>query len=283
VKFTGLIALVVVLHLFAVMTLSESMSTRPLLNRLGYVPEPGVMKLLSLDQKEMTAFSLVLKVLMYFGGAVDERLTTEESKVNYDEMYEMVKTATRLDPYNMDAYYFAQAILTWDIGEIDKANELLEYGVEHRNWDWYLPFFIGFNKAYFQKNYAEAAKYYALAGKLSRSTLYKQLAGRYMYESGQTDMAINYLNVMVENARTDAIRQAFTTRLQALEGVKKIELAVEKYKRNFGRLPDDIRELLQQNMLDSLPIDPYGGEFYLTKNGRVKSTSKFASGFAKKK
>ncbi len=60
----------------------------------------------------------------------------------------------------MDAYYFAQAVLVWDVGQVRLANELLEYGMRYRTWDYLLPFFAGFNYSYFLKDNEKAAQYY---------------------------------------------------------------------------------------------------------------------------
>jgi tetratricopeptide (TPR) repeat protein len=112
----------------------------------------------------------------------------------------MIHGAVQLDPYNMDAYYFGQAILVWDVGKVELANELLDYGMRFRTWDWYLPFFAGFNQAYFLKDYTKAARYYDRAGELSGSDLFKNLAGRYLQESGKTDLALAYLSAMEKKA-----------------------------------------------------------------------------------
>jgi len=37
--------------------------------------------------------------------------------------------------------------------------------------------------------------------------------------------------------------------------------------------PQTIDELLTLGYLDALPVDPYGGTFYLDKNGNVRTTS----------
>lgn len=195
---------------------------------------------------------------------------------DYPAMSRIIHGAVQLDPYNMDAYYFAQAILVWDVGRVDIANELLDYGMRYRTWDWYLPFFAGFNHSYFLKDYAKAAKYYQRAGELSGSDLFKNLAGRYMQESGQTDLAIAYLSSMEKGEKNPAIKQSYRTRLAAFIEVKRIEVARDKYRKMNGALPDTINQLVSKGYLSSSPIDPYGGKFFFEPNGKVSTTSKFA-------
>jgi tetratricopeptide (TPR) repeat protein len=193
-------------------------------------------------------------------------------------MSRTLHASVKLDPYNMDSYYFAQAFLAWDVGRIDVANQLLEYGMKYRTWDFYLPFFAGFNYAYFLHDYAQAAKYYKRAGDLSGQELLVNLAGRYLYESGQTDLAIAYLSTMEKGARNWAVKKSFETRLAALKQVRRVEQAVAAYRRDRNALPKSVEELLSLGYLQSAPVDPYGGTFYLTPQGQVRTTSKFAFG-----
>lgn len=191
-------------------------------------------------------------------------------------MSRLLHGAVQLDPYNMDAYYFAQSFLTWDAKQYKLANELLDYGMKYRTWDWYLPFFAGFNNAYFLKDYAAAAKYYKLAGELSGSDLSKLLAGRYMQESGQTELAIGYLAAMEKGEKNEALKRNYQVRLNAFREVRRIEQARDKFKEIKGRRPATIEQLTQEGFLVPRPVDPYGGQFYLEPDGKVATTSKFA-------
>lgn len=254
------------------------MKNKPFAEKMGYVPKGEVLNYVSADQKQFVASTLVMKVLFYFGSLSEKNEKKVAIPVDYQAMSRTIHAAVKVDPYNMDAYYFAQAILVWDVGQIQLANDLLEYGMKYRNWDFYLPFFAGFNYAYFLKDYEKAAKYYRIAGDLSGAELYINLAGRYFFEAGQTDLAIAYLSTMEKSARNDSIRKAFRTRLQAIRQGKLIEVARDRFLRKNGHLPASVEELLRKGYLADPPVDPYGGEFYLEADGKVRSTSKFAFG-----
>ncbi len=176
----------------------------------------------------------------------------------------------------MDGYYFGQAILVWDAGQYQLAADLLEYGMHYRTWDWQLPFFAGFDYAYFLKDKEKAAKMYMRAGELSGETLFKSLAGRYLQEAGDTQMAIDYLRALEKGARKPAVKKVLNTRILAFEGVRAIEKARDRYIADHGRPPADIDALIKSGYLPSMPIDPYGGRFYLDENHQVRTTSKFA-------
>jgi hypothetical protein len=253
------------------------MKQKPVEEKLGYLPSINVLRYVSADHKELMAASLVMKVIMYFGGIAEK----QQAKViveppDYQRMSGILHGVVRLDPYNMDAYYFAQSFLTWDAKQYKIANDLMDYGMKYRTWDWMLPFFAGFNSSYFLKDYAAAAKYYQRAGELSGSDLSKLLAGRYMQESGQTDLAIAYLSAMEKGERNQAVKKNYQTRLLAFREVRRIEVARDRYKEARGQIPITVEQLLQAGFLSPAPVDPYGGQFYLEPDGKVATTSKFA-------
>jgi len=254
------------------------MSKKPIEEKLGYVPSLKVIRAMSADQKELTAASLVMKVLMYFGGLVpkEPRTTMKTESPDLLGMSRLLHGAVQLDPYNVDAYYFAQSFLTWDAKQFKIANELLDYGMKYRTWDWYLPFFAGFNSAYFLKDYPKAATYYKRAGELSGQDLHKSLASRYMQESGRTDLAIAYLTVIEKGERNQSIKKDYQIRLAAFYEVKRIEIARDRFMAEHGGLPISVEQLVQLGLLAPAPADPYGGRFYLEPSGKVATTSKFA-------
>jgi hypothetical protein len=54
-----------------------------------------------------------------------------------------------------------------------------------------------------------------------------------------------------------------------------LEKAVEHFRERLGRLPRHLDELVKQGVVREIPSDPYGGTFYLTPEGGVKTTSNF--------
>lgn len=259
------------------------MKQKPLEEKLGYLPNTNVLRYVSADHKELMGAALVMKVIMYFGGIAEkQQINVIVVPPDYVRMSGLLHGAVKLDPYNMDAYYFAQSFLTWEVKQYKIANDLLDYGMKYRTWDWMLPFFAGFNSAYFIKDYKKASEYYKLAGELSGSELHFSLAGRYMQESGQTGLAIAYLGSMVKGERNQAVKKNYQIRLVAFKEVRRIEIARDRYKEARGQLPTTVKQLLQGCFLSPAPIDPYGGQFYLEPDGKVVTTSKFAFAGAKK-
>ncbi len=264
------------LYILLITPFTTYLRNKPFVEKLGYIPSVIALKAVAADQKELVAATMVMKVLMYFGGLVQKSENQFVIPPDYMSMSRILHGAVKIDPYNMDAYYFAQAFLTWDVKQYKLAVDLLDYGMKYRTWDWTLPFYAGFNSAFFLKDYAAAAKYYQLAGTLSGSDLSILLAGRYMQESGQTELAINYLAAMVKNVNNPALKKSYQFRLNAFREVHRIELARERYLVKFNSMPGAIGDLLKTGLLAPPPKDPYGGQFYLGTDGKVMVSSKFA-------
>jgi tetratricopeptide (TPR) repeat protein len=280
-KFKILCTLLLCAYLVILPVLHDQLRQRAMVVKLGYAPSAEVMKLSSADHRYLAAEWMVLKVLFYFGSTIQKYRETVIVKPEYLNMYNTLITAVKLDPYNVDAYYFVQSAFTWEVGRVEEVNSVLEYGMKYRTWDWSLPYFVGFNEAYFLKNYEKAGHFMQKAAELSGSKLYTQLAARYFYEADQTDLGLTFLTTMIENTRDLQVRKLYTLRRQALLAVREIEAVVADFSTRFGRLPNPLHELVTTGMLEELPADPYGGTFYLDESGKVRTTSKFA--FARSK
>ncbi len=277
-----LLPILLLFYLVVIFPFTAYMKSKPFVEKVGYIPAPEFLRLVSADQKQAFAAALIMKTIIYYGGEAERSHHQIDVSVDYPGMFQAIDACVKLDPYNTDAYYFAQAVLVWDSHQVEVANDLLKYGMRYRDWDYYLPYFAGFNYAFFLKDYANAAKYYKRAGELLGTDLPINLAGRYMYESGRTDLAIAYLSMMIKGAGNEAVKKSLQTRLQAFQGVRTIELAKELFRRAFSRNPASVEEMMRKGYLKELPVDPYGGTFYIDSQGMVRSTSKFAFGVATK-
>lgn len=265
-------------YVLLIFPFTNYMKSKPFFEKLGHFPRVEVLQFVSADHKELLGALLVMKVLTYFGGLMEHENAKFKLPPDYPTMSRVIHGAVRLDPYNMDAYYFAQAMLVWDSGAYRIANELLVYGMKYRTWDWYLPFFAGFNSAYFLKEYDDAAKFYKKAAELSGEPLFAGLAGRYMQKSGQTELAIAYLSAMARSAKNPSIIKSYKTRLEAFKGVRAIETARDSFVKRTGHNPTSPEDLVKSGDLVRIPVDPYGGRFYILADGSISTTSEFTFG-----
>jgi tetratricopeptide (TPR) repeat protein len=240
--------------------------------RLMLLPSKEMTKVVSFGNEILTA-QLIFYNSMFFVGSLEKPppLTTLR------ELYHTLDTVTYLDPYNLDGYYFANGLLSWNPSLLEPLNKLLLRGMAHRPWDWQLPFFYGFNQFYFLKKPKEAAVYFERAYQLNpKNTFLPTFIARLYYQANATETAIAYLKEMLRTTENEKLRGFLLVRLEALQAVSKLEDAVKLYVHKYGTNPQRFEDLVDRGLLKEIPSDPYGGEFYLDEKGRVRSTSKFA-------
>lgn len=270
--------LAAIAYLLLIFPFTAYLKTRPLQQKVGYVPDAKVLKYILADQRYAVADWVVLKVLFYFGSLMENAKgdTVFSAKPDYPGMFRILQTGLRLEPYDADAYYFAQAAFTWEIGRYAEVNNMLEYGMKYRKWDYQLPFFIGFNSAYFMKDFKKAAEYMKKAAEIAGDQQFATLASRYFYEAGETDFAILFIDTMKRGAKDANEKKLYEYRRRALVAIREIERAAKGYGLSMGRPPRSIEELVAGGFLPKAPKDPYGGRFYLEQGGKVRSSSKLS-------
>ncbi len=275
--FRLLFVVLLVSYAFCIVPFASYMKNRPVTVKLGYIPSAEVLRVAVGEYKLFVASAAVVKVLVYYGTLIDE---LNNNKIvlpaEYHNMYTTLQTAVKLDPYNMDSYYFSESAFTWEVGRAKEVNMMLDYGMKYRTWDYLLPFFAGFNASYFLKQYEPAAHYMKRAAELSGNPLFTNLAARYFYESDKSQLGLRFLEMMERDAKDEKVKSLYSLRRTALQDVILIQAAVTQFKGQYGHLPARIEELIERGILRRLPEDPYGGTFYLDNKGKVRTTSKFA-------
>lgn len=236
---------------------------------------PMVVKLLSLEYRSIVADFLFVRTSQYFGGKIAYNELADMSDMRW--LYNNITVITDLDPYFEDPYYFGNALLTWDAGMVDQANILLQKATEARTWDWKFPFYLGFNKFYFQHDRQGGADYLIIASKRPGAWPgLPMLAARLYSSTGKTETAIAFLIQFWESANEPRIKKDYEIRIDALKRILFLERAVTRYRLKTGRLPGTLQDLIDAAVITTIPKDPYGGIFYIQKDGSIQTTSKLA-------
>ena len=241
----------------------------------GMTLPPIVIKLMALEFRNIVADFLFVRVSQFYGGKVETKAAATAE--DWQWLYRNLDAITELDPYFQDPYYLGNGLLTWDAGMFGEANTLLRKATDARTWDWWFPFLMGFNKFYFMGDNKGGAD--ALLEASKRPGAWKilpKLAARLYYNDARTENAIAFLITFWENETDEAVKKEYEIRIEALKNILTLEKAIKKYSETFGKLPASEKELISTGILDDIPKDPYGGKFYLGRDGRVMTTSKLA-------
>jgi hypothetical protein len=61
-----------------------------------------------------------------------------------------------------------------------------------------------------------------------------------------------------------------------LHNVLGLEKAVTLFKKKFNKYPSSLEALIEKQIIQGLPHDPYGGAYYIDSRGIVRSTNDYA-------
>ncbi len=238
-----------------------------------------VLDVAALDYKSLVSDLVFLGALNRFG----KTLERDESGIvgsqvkdwEWQVLFEEIELALAMDPYFLDPYYFANSILTYNAQFLLQVNLLLEEGAGERYWDWELPFYVGYNYFFEFNQPQEASRWLMDAAQrsTSKSSVLTTLAARLAYEGDETENAIVFLRQMLASASDEMTRSVYEMRLKSLEGIFFMEKALDVYANHFGTRAKSLADLISVGILHSIPVDPYGGEYFLDKDGKVKTTS----------
>jgi hypothetical protein len=185
---------------------------------IGFVLPSPLYRVVALEFKGILADVIFSRTMTWYGGKVirDEKLSAEE----WDWIYANMDVATDLDPYFNDPYLFGAVNLAWEADQVEAANALLEKALEKRDWDWSIPFYLGFNHFYFLQDNSRAAAYLMQASERpGGSGVLAQLATRLLYQERNTENAIIFLREIIRKTEEGQTRDIYLIRLEALEGI----------------------------------------------------------------
>lgn len=231
------------------------------------LPRPESALLLSAEFPPLSSDYFLMKAAIFYSGMAKFKKT--ESLWLSKALY----LASYLDPYYFEPYWMAGVSLPWE-GRLQEAKKILKRGLNYLNNRWEIPFYLGFISFYFEHDNKVAANYFLMASKLPNAPTYLPLlASRLAVKGRETRIAIAFLQEQLKMTKEKKIRSRLKKRLKALQAISFLERAVERYKEIYGHLPLELNSLIKQNIISTIPEDPYGGSFYLTEDGRIWSTS----------
>jgi hypothetical protein len=234
-----------------------------------------VLKIISGEFKGIIADLIVLDAGAQLGTEIVRTrgggLETVRKDYDWDTIHTLFINSQALDPRFKHTYMLAQGWLPWDAQMVDETQDILRTAAATLPWDWRPLHFIGFNAYYLLDRPGDAGKIFLEAAKIPHAPPFLAiLGGRLAQKGGETEAAIMLMeSVLVNMTEEDAGYQDIVERLQALLGVRVVELASGEFSRLFKRGPKTIDELIQSNLLKGKPYNPYGDDYCIDAKGGV--------------
>jgi hypothetical protein len=262
------------LHVTSLGKASDAYKMLPQETGQSFALPSAVIKIAALEFRGLASDIYFLNSMVFIGTTQQRKETPRVKEWEWEWFVKALDTATDLDPYFFDPYYYANAFLPWEAGKAAEANRLLEKGINYRVWDWMLPFFAGFNNFFFLQNDGEAAEFLMEASRRpGGDPMFASIAARLAYKGNRTETAIYFLEQTAKNTEDATVKKRFEIRIRALQSIFFLENAVAAFKKKYGKSPTRIEELVSKNIINQLPRDPYGGTYYLAENSQVRSTT----------
>lgn len=190
---------------------------------------------------------------------------------DWDTIHTLFTNSQALDPRFQHTYVLAQGWLPWDPQMVEETQEILKVAAKSRPWDWQPLHMQGFNTYYFFDMPGEAGKIFLEAAKIPNAPPFLSIVGgRLALKGGETEAIIILLeSVLVNKTEEDEGYQDIVYRLEALRGVRVIELAGLEFTKIFNRRPKTVAELVERNLLKKIPDNPYGDDYCIDAYGGV--------------
>ena len=195
-----------------------------------------------------------------------------QKQYDWPNIHRLFVASQTLDPYFGQTYIVMQGTLPWQPANmVAEAQKFLKITAQNRLWDWQPTHAMGFNAYYFLNQPGEAGRIFLEAAQVPNAPSFLSILGaRLAQKGGETETAIVIMKSMLANKSSEEPGYAdMLDRLQALEGVFVIEKAVTKYVTVLGRKPSSLVELVDSEVLEQLPVNPYDLSYCIDTAGKI--------------
>lgn len=214
---------------------------------------------------------LWLKLVQVMG---NRRNTADE----YEWMFHALDVLTTLDPRYAYAYYAGGVILGDLANRPDLSNRLLQRGAEENPSEWNIPFLLGYNYYFLLGDPARGAEYLMKAASIPGGPAYLSgLATRMASEGGRPETALIFLDARLRETSDPEMQKFYVNRMKEViieRDIRMLHQAVNMYRGKLGTVPEKLSDLVAQNVLMSLPQEPFGGEYRFSREtGEIVSST----------
>jgi tetratricopeptide (TPR) repeat protein len=266
------VILILVLSLAAFMALKLQLDSIPRTEVPGasilYIPSGRALQYMAFGNTSFLADMIYLWAIQYFSNtAVAER---------YDHLEHVFSIIADLDPKYLDPYQIGAMIAYPEAGDMTAAFRILDLGLEKNPDQWIFPWQAGHMAQINLKDFRLAQAYYKKAMEIEGAPdmtrrLYANAATELSdYETaGQLWLEI-YKTTLDPRVKKIAFNHLY--RVNAAQDLEVLNQAVQAYKQDFGRFPENLSKLVTSGLMASIPRDLENKDYlYDSQTGEVTS------------
>ncbi|MCK4941328.1 hypothetical protein KAS45_04480 [candidate division WOR-3 bacterium] len=265
--------LVILLFVLLIAILAYRIDTKKspdeLIGELMYFPSGIALRAVSMGFYAPLADLVWLRFIQYYG---EHRMTD----VRFDFLFHILDILTTLDGRFTYAYTLGALMLTHDAQRPDQAHQLLKKGMHQNPEDWRLPFIYGFINYAFLADYSVARTYFRISStKPGAPDMAQRWAAFVTYfKLGDLKTALVLwidLYNNTDNPEEKVLATYYIGKIKTKLDIEHLNNKVVEFQKINGRMPYDLRELVRSGLVESIPEEPHGEQYYL-KEGDVRST-----------
>ena len=233
-----------------------------------YIPSGKYLKYVTFGYSSFAADLIYLWAIQYYSDySIPDR---------FEYMDHVFSIISELDHRYLDPYELAALVAVYDAKDINLAFKILDRGLKKNPDQWIFPFQAGHYAQMLLRNYSVAQDYYKKAMEIKGAPAHTQrLYANSTFKTMDYDTAWQSWHEIYNTTEDERIKKIASNHLYQVKtaiDVRSFEEAIERFKESFSRHPQELVELVQAGLLNSLPQDLDGKDYtYDPQTGEVKS------------
>jgi len=186
----------------------------------------------------------------------------------------MIGAATTLDP-DWHTLYSYGGLMLKVLGDVESSNRVFIAGSEVFPDDYFMKFSVAMNYHLYLEDPEEAFAWATAASQVDGAPIWYGGAAMAMYAKEQARaVGIRFLLDQLENTTDPNLIESIRRHLDQLvhdDRAERLNEALDEYYLRFNRAPLSISALVDAELIEKLPEDPYGDGWVIDLNGEIYS------------
>ncbi len=195
----------------------------------------------------------------------------------FDFLAPLLRITTELDPHLLMAYRFGAIFLAEKppegAGEPEQALQLVRRGIVANPSYWRFWQDLGFIYYWDLKNYKMAARAFKTGSQQPGALIWmKAMAATVSAQGGGFQTSRLLWSEIYRQAETETVRRSALAHLAALradQDIRELNALVVRFRKEEGKKPDSLENLVQAGYLKGIPLDPSGVPYVLGADGEI--------------